>query len=232
MSFSFAHPGLNLVDSINVVTIGNNITYTTLGDQSVIIGNGVGTANGTGNILIGAGISATSLVGQATMVGAMSVNNSTGVANAGSIGYGATIKAQDTRGSFIVGGLHTSSGYEVMIESGPHVYYTANMPMTGTTTSETVSALQLIDGVIVIQHSASGTVTLNLAAPATIVAALPNAVAGTVIYGKICNSNANSRSVVISPTGWDYEGETTLAVNMSINYVIKFETATDLIFYS
>lgn len=218
--------GMTLDGPNNIVTYGNGATYNTSAQYSTVVGYNAGNAAGTlgsYNTIIGANAVVSTGTNYATLLGANTANTYTGTSYSVCLGYGATTNY--TGGAFIYGGKYTTGTYVSIRESGPHMYFTGNTPMTGLGTSQSISATQLLDGVMVAQYSAAGTVTVTLPTATAMVAVMPDPVVGSLFFGKLLNSNYNNRSIRIVSNNtsgtFTYKGITTFSVGQSANFVVK-----------
>lgn len=234
----FRASGLTLDGTHNIVCFGNGATYDTNSSQITLVGYNAGNsvAMSTGCTVVGANARVSTGSNYCTLIGANTSNTYTGTSYSVCLGYGAT--SAYTGGAFIFGGKYTSGSYMSIRESGPHMHYTGNSIMTGTSTSQTITAIQLLDGIMVAQYSASGTVNITLPSASSMIAAMPDPIPGSVFFGKILNINYNSRAIRIysnSTSGtFSYKGITSFNSGQSMNFVVKVINLTtpQLIMYN
>lgn len=234
----FRASGLTLDGTHNIVCFGNGATYNTNSSNITLVGYNAGNSNGmsTGCTVVGANAAVSTGSNYCTLIGANTSNTYTGTSYSVCLGYGATTAY--TGGAFIFGGKYTSGSYMSIRESGPHMHYSGNDLLTGTSLSQTISAIQVLDGVMVARYSASSTVTITLPTATAMIAAMPDPIPGSVFFGKLLNNNYLTRSLkIVSNTTsgtFSYKGITTLTYGQSANYVVKVINLTtpQLIMYN
>ena len=230
--------GLTLDGTHNIVCFGNGATYDTSSSNITLVGYNAGNSNGmsTGCTVVGANATVSTGSNYCTLIGANTSNTYTGTSYSVCLGYGATTAY--TGGAFIFGGKYTSGAYMSIRESGPHMHFTGNGLLTGTSLSQTISAIQVLDGVMVARYSTSSTVTITLPTATAMIAAMPDPIPGSVFFGKLLNNNYLNRAIKIvgnaTSGAFDYKGITSFAVGQSANFVVKIIdlTTPEVIMYN